>query len=161
MHAEDVSHMEINRKYSSVDRTRNPTLSLSLSLSVTLQRKMATPEQKAFCVLQFAKQDSVVSFQRPSRRQLQSDPPSADSFRLWYQQFQSTGCLSKGKSAGLPRVTEESVERGRQSFLRSPKKSVLRASREFEMSTAKETGIEALSTSLGAVSLVMLVHRVK
>jgi hypothetical protein len=38
-------------------------------------------------------------------------------------------------SAGLPRVSEESVERVRRCFLRNPKKSVRHASRELEMST--------------------------
>jgi hypothetical protein len=36
-----------------------------------------------------------------------------------------SGCLCKGKSAGRPRVSEESVERVKQYFLRSPKKSHL------------------------------------
>jgi hypothetical protein len=80
---------------------------------------MATPEQKAFCVLQFVKHESVVSVQR---LHVNSDPSSANSIRRWYQQFQTTGCLCKGKSAGRSRVSEESVERMRQSFLRSPKK---------------------------------------
>ncbi|PNF27808.1 hypothetical protein B7P43_G09180 [Cryptotermes secundus] len=85
---------------------------------------MATPEQKASCVLQFAKHESVICVQRP---------PCANSIRCWYQRFQTTVCLHKGKSAGLLRVSEESVERVRQSFLRSLKKSVRHASREFEM----------------------------
>jgi hypothetical protein len=35
---------------------------------------MATPEQKAFCVLQFVKHESVVSVQRAFRRQFNSEP---------------------------------------------------------------------------------------
>jgi hypothetical protein len=38
--------------------------------------------------LQFAKHESVVSVQRAFRRQFQSCPPSANSVRCWYQQFQ-------------------------------------------------------------------------
>jgi len=60
---------------------------------------MANPEQKAFCVLQFVKHESVVSVQRAFWRQFNSDPPSPNSIRHWYQQFQTTGCLCKGKSA--------------------------------------------------------------
>ena len=85
---------------------------------------MATAECKAFCMLQFVKHESVVSVQRAFRRQFSSDPPSPNSIRRWYQQFQTTGCLCKGKGAGRPRVSEESVERVRQSFFRSTKKSV-------------------------------------
>jgi hypothetical protein len=65
---------------------------------------MATAECKAFCVLQFVKHESVVSVQWASRRQFSSDPPSPNSIRRWYQQFQTTGCLCKGKGAGRPRV---------------------------------------------------------
>jgi len=43
-------------------------------------------------------------------------PPSPNSISLWYQQFQTTGCFCKGKSAGRPRVSEEIMERVRQSF---------------------------------------------
>ena len=74
-------------------------------------------------MLQFVKHESVVFVQRAVRRQFNSVPPSPNSIRRWYQQFQTKGCLCKGKSAGRPRVSEESVERVRQSFLRSPKKS--------------------------------------
>jgi hypothetical protein len=86
-------------------------------------------------VLQFAKHESIVSLQRPFRRQFQSDPPSAISIRGWCQQFLTTGCLCKRKSAGRPRVSERRVERVRQPFLRSLKKSVGQARRELEMST--------------------------
>ena len=58
---------------------------------------MATLEQKAFCVLQFARHESVVSVQRAFRRQFNSDPPSPNSIRRWYQQFQTTGCHCKRK----------------------------------------------------------------
>jgi hypothetical protein len=72
---------------------------------------MATLEQKAFCVLQVAKHESVASVQRAFRRQFQSDPPSSNFIMSFYQQFQTTGCHCKGKSSGRPRVSEESVER--------------------------------------------------
>jgi hypothetical protein len=49
---EYVSHMERNSMCSSFDRMRNPT---PLSLDPWRKKdKIATPEQKAFCVLQFA-----------------------------------------------------------------------------------------------------------
>jgi len=71
---------------------------------------MATREQKAFCVLQFVEHESVVSVQQAFQRQFNSDPPSPNNIRRWYQQFQTTGCLCKGKHAGWLRVSEESVE---------------------------------------------------
>jgi hypothetical protein len=95
---------------------------------------MVTPEQKAFRVLQLAKHESVVSFQRGFRRQLNSDPPSSNIIRRWYQQLQTKVCLFKGKCVGRLRVSEESMERVVQTFLCSPKRSVRRTSRELEMS---------------------------
>ncbi|RZF32102.1 hypothetical protein LSTR_LSTR003965 [Laodelphax striatellus] len=85
---------------------------------------MATSEQKAFCVLQFAKTESVVTVQRAFRIKFGCDPPSDNNIRRWFHQFEDTGCLCKGKSTGRPRVSEEDVERVRESFTRSPKKSV-------------------------------------
>jgi len=79
---------------------------------------MATLEQKAFCVLQFAKHESVVSVQRAFWRQFNSDPSSPNSIGHWYQQFQTTGRLCKGKSAGRPRVSQENMEQVRQSFFK-------------------------------------------
>jgi hypothetical protein len=70
---------------------------------------MATPEQKAFCVLQFAKHESVVSVHRAFRRQFQGDPPSANGIRRWYQQFQTTGCLCKRKRQLRGRVGKYSL----------------------------------------------------
>jgi hypothetical protein len=64
-----------------------------------------------------------------------SDPPSANSIKCWYQQFQTKGCLCKGKSAGRPCVSEESVEQVKQSFLHSLEKSVRHATHELEMLT--------------------------
>jgi len=110
-HAE-VSHMERNSRCSDFVRMRNPPPLFSHGLWRN-RAIMATPEQKAFCVLRFVKHESVVSVQRAFRWQFNSDPPSPNSIRRWYQQFQTTGCLCKGKSAGQPRVSEESVERVR------------------------------------------------
>ena len=107
--------MEWNSRCSSFVRMRNPTPLFSLGLWRN-KAIMATLEQKAFCVLQFARHESVVSVQRAFRRQFNSDPPSPNSIRRWYHQFQTTGCLCKGKSAGRRRLSEENVERVRQSF---------------------------------------------
>jgi hypothetical protein len=59
--------------------------------------KMATPEQKALCMLKIAKHESVFSLQQTFRRQFQSDLPSANSIRRWHQEFQTMGAFVKGK----------------------------------------------------------------
>jgi hypothetical protein len=69
-------------KFCSHAQTHSPLLSRNKAI-------MATPQQKAFYVLQFVKHESVVSVQRAFRRQFNSDPPS-NSIRRWYQQFQTT-----------------------------------------------------------------------
>ena len=98
--------MERNSRCSRFVRMRNSTPLFSLGLWRS-KAIMATLEQKAFGVLQFAKHESVVSLQRGFRRQFNSDSPSPNSIRRWYRQFQTTGCFCKGKSAGRPRVSEE------------------------------------------------------
>jgi transposase len=115
------------------DRMLNPTLPLSFG-PWRYKEKMATPEQKAFRVLQFAKVEVVVSLQQAFRWQFQRDLTSASSIRRWYKQFQTTGYLCEGKSAGRPRFrrkcgTSEIV------FTSQSEKSVRHASRELEMST--------------------------
>ena len=88
--------MERNSRCSSFVRMRNPTPLFSLGLwrNKTI---MATPGQRAFCVLQIVKHESVVSVQRAFRRQFNRDPPSPDSIRRWYQQFQTRGAFVKEK----------------------------------------------------------------
>jgi hypothetical protein len=42
--------------------------------------KTATPQRKSFCVLQFAKSQSVITMQREFRRKFKNDPPSDKTF---------------------------------------------------------------------------------
>ncbi|KAG8243980.1 hypothetical protein J6590_032463 [Homalodisca vitripennis] len=98
-----------------------------------LVAKVAIREHKAFCVLRFAKTESVVTEQRAFRIKFESDPPSDDSMRRWYHQFESTGCLCKEKSTGRPSVNEDRVERVRENFTRISLKSVRKTSRELEI----------------------------
>ena len=51
----------------------------------------------------------------------------------WSKKFQETVCLCKGKSSGRPPVSEETVERVRETFTRSPRKSTTLASLELQM----------------------------
>lgn len=106
---------------------------LSFVAMGTIITKMATPQQKAFCVLKFESCKSVITVQRAFRRQFNCDPPNANNIRRWHNQLATTGCLCKGKSVGRPRVSEENVQRVRDAFVRSPKKSVRKASRELAM----------------------------
>ena len=95
-----------------------------------LVAKMATREQKAFCMLQFAKTESVIRVQHAFCIKFHCNPPSDNNIHRWYHQFEDTGCLCKEKSSRRPSMIEECVERVNDAFTRSPKKSVRRASRE-------------------------------
>ncbi|PNF16254.1 hypothetical protein B7P43_G11654 [Cryptotermes secundus] len=92
---------------------------------------MASPQQKAFCVLEFAKTNAVITVQRAFRRRFGINPPCPKNIRRWVRQLQESGCLCKGKSPGRPRVSEEQVATIRAAFERSPRKSTDRASREL------------------------------
>ncbi|GBM64213.1 hypothetical protein AVEN_98715-1 [Araneus ventricosus] len=59
---------------------------------------MAFAEQKAVCVLSFARCGSVIIVQREFCKKYRINPPTAQSIGRWYHQFESSGCLRKGKS---------------------------------------------------------------
>ena len=125
--------------YTSNERTTICSTSIRLRAHVWFLRlplealvaKMAGREQKAFCVLQFAKTESAIRMQLAFHIKFHFNPPSDNNIRRRYHQFKDTACLCKGKSSGRPSVIEERVERVCDAFARSPKKSVRRASREL------------------------------
>jgi hypothetical protein len=90
---------------------------------------MAAMQEKSFCVLDYARCSSVTAVRHAFRKEYQKEPPDHQSILRWYRQFQDTGCLCKRKSTGRPRVSDETVERVRQSFMHSPQKSTITASR--------------------------------
>lgn len=94
---------------------------------------MASPVQKAFCVLEFNKCHSVITVQRRFRQRYNQEPPNANNIRRWHRMFEETGCLCKGKTSGRPRVSAENVERIRRTYERSPRKSTYEGSRELQM----------------------------
>ena len=61
-----------------------------------------TGVEKALCVLQFAKCESIVMVQRRFRTQYHKDPPTGNSIRTWYNNFEQIGSLSAGKRAVRP-----------------------------------------------------------
>jgi hypothetical protein len=59
---------------------------------------MATPEQKAFCVLQIAKHESVVSVKQAFRRQFQSVIPHLPTaLGVGISSFRQRGAYVKGE----------------------------------------------------------------
>ena len=95
--------------------------------------KMASQQEKAFCVFHSEVSRSVITVQRELRAWFRKDAPCWNNITRWYRQFMETGCLCKGKSPGRARVSDGNIERVHEAFLRSSRKSVARASREFDM----------------------------
>ena len=54
----------------------------------------ATVVEKAFCLLELAKTNSVTLVQRHFRRRYGKRPPTRQSIYDWNKKFQETGCLS-------------------------------------------------------------------
>jgi len=51
------------------------------------------------------------------------EPPTDKTIREWYMKFQQSGCLCAAKRTGRPVPSAETVERVRETFVRSPQKS--------------------------------------
>ena len=75
-----------------------------------------TGAEKAFCVLQFAKNEFIVIVQRRFRTQYHKDLPTDKPIRTWYNNFGQTGSLSAGKRAVRP---DKCVGCGRRACRRS------------------------------------------
>ena len=93
----------------------------------------ATVVEKAFCVLELAKTNSVTIARRLFRRRYGKPPPTMQPIYDWSKKSQETDCLCKGKSCGRPPVSEETVQRVRETFTCSLRKSTTRASLELQL----------------------------
>jgi hypothetical protein len=77
--------------------------------------KMASEQEKAFCVLRFVS-TSVITVQREFRARFKKDAPRKNNVTRWYRQFVETGSLCKGRSPGRPRVSDDNFERECEAF---------------------------------------------
>ncbi|KAJ4430846.1 hypothetical protein ANN_19437 [Periplaneta americana] len=103
-------------------------------IKAEIEKKKSNPVRKSYCVLQFAKINSVTVVQRYFRARFQKSPPTPqarESICDWQRKFETTDCFCKGKSPGRPPVSEEKVERA--AHERSPQKSIARASLELQI----------------------------
>ena len=93
-----------------------------------------TPQQKVQCVLWLAEEKSVTRVQRHVRRTWNMDPPGHKAILKWDRTLRETGSLlpQTGKHAKRT-VSEDTVERVRTAFARSPQKSIRRASIELQI----------------------------
>ena len=100
--------------------------------AASVEIKMANMQHKILCV-EFIKTESATAVQRAFRLRFNIQPPTRKSICRWNHQFEQIGCLYKGKSSGLPRVSEEKLRRIQASFEHSPRNSTRRANRELRI----------------------------
>jgi hypothetical protein len=85
-----------------------------------LCREMAwAGDKKAFCVQEFAKTESIVTVQRRFRTTYHTEPPTDKTIRAWYNTFRQRGCLCVEKRRGRPGPSAKTVERVRETFVRT------------------------------------------
>lgn len=121
---------------------------------------MATPQQKAQCVIWLVQTNSVVTVQRNFRREFGCDVPDPKTIRSWLQHFKETGSVLKKKSPGRPHVSAENVERIRASCSASPKKSLKRRSLQLGLPRSTVYDVVRKRLKLHAYK-IQLVHEIK
>jgi hypothetical protein len=103
-------------------------------LQLALLAKMATSGPKRdFCVLTFDKSKCATDVQWKFWTAYGKEAPSRKAIYDWHNKFVTMGYLCLWKRSGRPVASEESVQQVRETFRRSLKKSVRRASRELLM----------------------------
>jgi hypothetical protein len=76
-----------------------------------------------FCVLEFAKTESIVTVQRRFRTKYHTKPPMDKTVCEWYTIFQQSGCLCAVKQTGWLGPSAKTVERVPETCVGSPRKS--------------------------------------
>ena len=92
-------------------------------------------QQRSWCVLEFHKTNSVETVQSAFKPKFNVDPPTNKSILKWHRNFIERGCICDQRKGHSDRssVSEQVVDRVRESFLRSPRKSTRSASRELKV----------------------------
>jgi len=87
--------------------------------------------EQSFCVLEYPRTSSVVTVQRRFRAEFQKAALVFNSVKKCYAKFRDEGCLCTAPRPGRPRPSEETVNRIREAYQRSPCKSTTCASLEL------------------------------
>ena len=127
--------MEYLYKYGTADTLTQEIFNFPARRQRAVKCKMAlTSQQRSWCVLEFHKTNGVVTVQRAFKLIFNVDPPTNKCILKWHRNFIVRGCICdqrKGHS-GRPSLSEQVVDRVREFFLRSTRKSTRRASRELK-----------------------------
>jgi hypothetical protein len=93
-----------------------------------LQKLATSGPERALCVLAFDESKCATDIKRKFRTAYGKEAPRRKAIYDWHNKFVTAGCLCPRKRSGRPGVREENVQRVRETFGRSPKKSLRRAS---------------------------------
>ena len=120
---------------------------------------MWTPQQKVKCVLWLAELKSVTRVRRRFRLEFNVDPPTSKSILQWDRTLKATGTLipQTGKHS-KNKINEETVDRVRTAFTRSPKKSIRRGSHQLHIPKSTVHAILHKRLKLRAYKLQLLHH---
>ncbi|PSN30743.1 hypothetical protein C0J52_21647 [Blattella germanica] len=120
---------------------------------------MWTPQQKVKCVLWLAELKSVTRVRRRFRLEFNVDPPTSKSILQWDRTLKATGTLipQTGKHS-KNKINEETVDRVRTAFTRSPKKSIRRGSHQLQIPKSTVHDILHKRLKLRAYKLQLLHH---
>ena len=91
-----------------------------------------TGMEKAFCVLEFDKNNSWTCVQCKFRTGFSKQPPDRRTIQKWHAKFKEEGCWCSQKRIALSSSTE-TIKRVQNIFQQSPRKSIRRASSELQM----------------------------
>jgi len=121
-----------------------------------------TSQQRSWCVLEFHKTNSVVTVQCAFKLKFNVNLPTNKSILKWHRNFIERGCICdqrKGHS-GRPSVLVQVVHCVRESFLRSPRKSMCRVSRALKVlqSTVRKILQKRLQLHPYKLQLVQKLH---
>jgi hypothetical protein len=90
--------------------------------------------RKGVLCLWFETSRSATDVQRKFRTKFRKNPPSRLGIRRWHEKFAENECVvHRAKGQGRSRASNDDVERVCEAFIRSPRKSTYRASRELHM----------------------------
>ena len=89
---------------------------------------MFTIQRRAQCVLWYHELKSPAAAQLKFRKEFEKDLPG---LKRWFEKFMGTGSVIDRKKSSRSRIDEEAVDAARVAFLRTPRKSVRVASKNF------------------------------
>jgi hypothetical protein len=69
-----------------------------------------TGNKKAFCVMEFAKTESIVMVQERFWTMYHTEPPTDKTIHEWYMKFKYSDCLCTAKQTGQQGPSAKTVE---------------------------------------------------